>query len=227
VAACIFDMDGTLVDSEPNYFEADRIFLSGFGIEYDDTFRDSMMGRGNLAFFDVIRERWPDNEINSLPIEERLRRKDENYLEYARGRTFAFPKMVELLGMLRERGYPLAVASGSSRLIIQHSLEFAGIAEAFPIRLSAQEVPRGKPEPDVFLKAAARLGRSPRECVVFEDSQYGVLAALAAGMKVVGVPSPVSGPLPEPFSRVDLLFRRGMEEFDALAAFRFVEVCGA
>lgn len=225
--ACIFDMDGTLVDSEPNYFEADKVFLSGYGIEYDDSFRDSMIGRGNLAFFGVVQERWPDNPINDLPMEERLRLKDENYLEYARGRTFAFPKMVELLGLLRSGGYPLAVASGSSPRIIRKSLEYSGIADAFPIRLSALEVPRGKPEPDIFLEAASRLGKEPRECVVFEDSQYGVMAALAAGMAVIGVPSPVSGPLPEPFSRVDLLFRRGMEEFDARAAFRFVEGRGA
>jgi HAD superfamily hydrolase (TIGR01509 family) len=220
--ACIFDMDGTLVDSEPNYFEADRIFLAGYGIAYDECFRDSMIGRGNLAFFSVIEEEWPDNAVNRLPMEERLFLKDENYLEYARGRTFAFPKMVELVRLLRESGYPLAVASGSSPEIIRKSLEFSGLLEAFALLLSASEVPRGKPEPDIFLEGAKRMGREPSECVVLEDSRYGVLAALAAGMKVIGIPSVLSKPLPEPFSRVDLLFEGGMEEFDARRAFRFI-----
>src|SRR5512133_3012611 len=116
---CIFDMDGTLVDAEPNYFEADRLFLAGYGINYDESFRDSMIGKGNLGFFAVIEEPWPDNAVNRLPMEKRLALKDENYLEYARGRTFAFPKMATLVRLLRESGYPLAVASGSSPEIIR------------------------------------------------------------------------------------------------------------
>lgn len=221
--ACIFDMDGTLVDSEPVYEEADRLFLAAYGIDARLDSRDSMIGAGNLEFFLFQERNHPESPLNALPMEERLRLKDECYLEYARGRTYAFSPMLRFLSLLRERGYPLAVASGSSPEIIGKSLEFAGILDAFPVLVSALEVPRGKPEPDVFVEAARRLGRRPGECVVFEDSQYGVRAALAAGMRVVGIPSPLSGPLPEPFRRADLLFPGGMAAFDPLEALRFIE----
>ncbi len=216
----IFDMDGTLVDSEPNYFEADRVFLKRYGIDYRDEVRDSMIGRGNFEFFRMLEEAYPDNPLCLLPMEERVRLKDENYLEYARGRTFAFPEMVRLLGMLAEARTPLAVASGSSPDIIVHSLEFAGIRDRFAVLVSALEVRRGKPEPDVFLEAARRLGLTPDRCAVLEDSQYGVRAAISAGMRVIGVPSPVSGPVPEAFGRVDLLFPGGMASFSAEEAYR-------
>jgi HAD superfamily hydrolase (TIGR01509 family) len=217
--AAIFDMDGTLVDSEPNYFDADRVFLKGYGIDYSEDVRDTMIGRGNFEFFRMLEDSHPDNPLSLLPMEERIRLKDENYLEYARGRTFAFPEMVKLLGLLAAEAVPMAVASGSSPDIIRHSLDFAGIGERFSVRVSALEVPRGKPEPDVFLEAARRLGIEPARCAVLEDSQYGVRAALAAGMRIVGVPSPVSGPMPEAFASVDLLFREGIRGFSAEGAF--------
>ncbi len=216
----IFDMDGTLVDSEPNYFEADKTFLKRYGIDYQDEVRDSMIGRGNFEFFRMLEEAHPDSPLCLLPMEERIRLKDENYLEYARGRTFAFPEMVRLLALLTEAWTPLAVASGSSPDIIVHSLEFAGIRDRFSVLVSALEVRRGKPEPDVFLEAARRLGIPPKRCVVLEDSQYGVRAAIAADMRVIGVPSPVSGPVPEAFGRVDLLFPGGMTSFSADEAYR-------
>ncbi len=220
--ACVFDMDGTLVDSEPNYFDADRVFLRGYGIDYDEGLRDHMIGRGNLAFFQLLESLWPENSLHRLPMEERMALKDENYLEYARGKTYAFPQMKLLLQMLRDTGIPLAVASGSSPHIIKKSLEFAGIAEGFSALVSAQEVERGKPEPDVFLEAARRLGYPASACFVFEDSQYGVMAALAARMRVIGIPSPVSAQMPPIFSRCHLLFEGGMGEFDAQKALDFV-----
>jgi HAD superfamily hydrolase (TIGR01509 family) len=220
--ACIFDLDGTLIDSEPNYYEADKAFVAEYGIVFDEAFRDQMIGRGSLAFFSVIEERWPDKPLNLLPMEQRLFLKDEAYLEYARGRTFAFPQMLRLLDLLSGSGHPMAVASGSSPEVIRKTMEYAGIRDRFTHLVSAQEVPKGKPEPDVFLEAARRLGHAPEDCVVFEDSQYGVLAAQAAGMRIVGIPSLLSGPLPRPFRSVDLLFEKGMGEFDADKAFAFV-----
>jgi HAD superfamily hydrolase (TIGR01509 family) len=218
--AAIFDMDGTLVDSEPVYYQADRAFLARYGIDYPESLRDSMIGRGNLEFFRLLEEAFPDNALSRLPMEERIRLKDENYLEHARGRTFAFPAMVELLGLLEGAGVPMAVASGSSPDVISGTLESAGIGGCFPVRVSALEVPRGKPEPDIFLEAARRLGLEPRRCAVLEDSQYGVRAARAAGMRVIGVPSPVSGPMPDAFLEVELLFPEGISGFRADRAFR-------
>jgi HAD superfamily hydrolase (TIGR01509 family) len=210
-------MDGTLVDSEPNYFKADQGFLAGYGIHYGEEDRDHMIGRGSVEFFRIMSERYPDNRLNDLPLAERLRLKDENYLAYASSHTFAFPEMTRLLRELSARGLPLAVASGSSQKVIAASLSSAGLSDYFTVTVSAEEVARGKPEPDIFLEAARRLGMEPEDCAVFEDSQYGITAARRASMFTVGVPSPVAGPMPAAFNGADLLFPTGMREFTAEA----------
>jgi len=212
--ACLFDLDGTILDSEPVYFESDRAFLARFGIDYDDDFNRHMVGRGVGEMFRVIEDRWPDSPINAVPWAERVLLKDRHYLDYARGRTRAFPAVVRLLDALAVRGVPVAVASGSSPDVIDETLRHAGLRERFPVVVSASEVPRGKPEPDVFLEAARRVGVAPEDCLVFEDSRYGVLAAKAAGMACVGVPDPRHGPAAPEFARADMVFADGPETLD-------------
>ncbi|HEX7489825.1 MAG TPA: HAD-IA family hydrolase, partial [Anaeromyxobacteraceae bacterium] len=95
--------------------------------------------------------------------------------------------------------------------------------EYLPIVVSAEEVPRGKPAPDVFLEAARRLGVPPHACAVVEDSQHGVEAASRAFMRCIAVPYLVDEPLPDAFLMADLLFERGMSAFDASRALDWVE----
>ncbi len=99
---------------------------------------------------------------------------------------------------------PVAVASSAHRAVIDAALAATGLADAFPVVVSSDEVAHGKPEPDVYLEAARRLGREPSACLVVEDSKNGVRAATAAGMTVVLVPNrsvpPAPGPMPWPTS---------------------------
>lgn len=115
---------------------------------------------------------------------------------------------------------PIAVASGSTRWNIDASLEAVGLAEFFDIRVSSEEVPFGKPAPDVFLEAARRLGVPPESCVVVEDAVPGMTAALAAGMRCVAIPT-ITEPLDPDFRRAQLLFAEGMPpaNVDAILAF--------
>jgi HAD superfamily hydrolase (TIGR01509 family) len=85
--------------------------------------------------------------------------------------------------------WPLAVASSSNRPLIDLVLEVAGLARRFAVTISSEEVPRGKPAPDVYLEAARRLHADPAHCVAIEDSQNGFLSANAAGMRVVAIPN--------------------------------------
>ena len=84
---------------------------------------------------------------------------------------------------------PLAVASGSSREVVEKTLQVLGISDWFDEVVSSDEVPNGKPAPDVFLEAASRIEIAPEDCVVFEDARSGIIAARAAGMEVVAVPT--------------------------------------
>jgi beta-phosphoglucomutase family hydrolase len=215
IKACIFDLDGTLIDSEPVYYESDRAFLAKYGIDYDKPFNELMVGRGNVELFRYIEERFPANGLNVLPMKERTRRKDEEYEAHAREKTKAFPEMLSLLAELKRRGLPMAVASGSSQRIIRLCLEVASIADYFSFAVSAEEVERGKPQPDVFLETARRLGAEPTECLVFEDSRYGVMAAQAARMSVVAIPTIAKPPLDPAFEKADYLVREGMSDFRA------------
>lgn len=96
--------------------------------------------------------------------------------------------MRALVGRLHGDGVPMAVASGSSRAAIEATLAVTGLDAYLPLYVSADEVAHGKPEPDVFLEAARRLGVAPESCVVLEDAVPGIRAARAAGMRCVAVP---------------------------------------
>ncbi|MCP9489720.1 MAG: HAD family phosphatase [Solirubrobacteraceae bacterium MAG38_C4-C5] len=100
---------------------------------------------------------------------------------------------------------PLAVASSSPAALIDLVLDLAGVRERFATVLSSEDVPRGKPSPDVFVEACARLGITPPEAVAVEDSQAGLEAALAAGMRVVAVPSPHFPPADAVLARADVV----------------------
>jgi HAD superfamily hydrolase (TIGR01509 family) len=207
IAACIFDLDGTLIDSEPNYKASDSVLLGSYGVRYDEEFNRAVMGRGAVELFRLIERAFPESPLNLMPMDERVRLKDEAYLAYAKGRTKAFPCMKALAELLSGQGLPLALASGSSPDVIDFALGEAGLSGLFSVIVSAAEVPRGKPEPDIFLEASRRLGVSPAACVVFEDSHNGVLAAYAAGMACVALPE--SGSEAPAFARAARVFPGG------------------
>src|SRR6185312_5849397 len=106
------------------------------------------------------------------------------------------PHAREAVERLAER-WPLAVASSSNRPIIELVLELAGLERYFAVTVSSEEVPRGKPAPDVYLEAARGLGVDPRACAAIEDSTNGIRSAHAAGMRVIAVPRPDYPPAPD------------------------------
>ena len=101
--------------------------------------------------------------------------------------------------------YRLALASSANRSLIDTVLEQAGLAELFEATVSSEEVPRGKPAPDVFLEAARRLGVPPERCAAVEDSGNGIRAAHAAGMRVVAIPNPSFPPGDEALAKADVV----------------------
>lgn len=188
--AVIFDMDGVIVDSEPIHFEVDKRVLKKCGIIADDEMLFPYVG---VSYPDM----WKDlkgkhelpmsvDELMALQSELKLQALNEFGLE-------AIDGIKELLADLKHNDIAAAVASSSPRFFIETVLEITGIRAFFADVLSGEEVDRGKPYPDIFLKTAEMLGVSPEECIVIEDSEHGVKAALAAGMKCIGFANPNSG----------------------------------
>ncbi|MFJ4848366.1 MULTISPECIES: HAD family hydrolase [unclassified Streptomyces] len=212
--AVIFDLDGTLVDSEPNYFEAGRRLLAGHGVD-DFTWEQHarFIGIGTRETLETLRAEYG----LSASVQELLDAKNRLYLRLAREATHVFPGMRAFVDLLHSEGHPMAVASGSSREAIAAVLAGTGLGAVLTTVVSAEEVPRGKPEPDVFLEAAARLGVDPADCVVVEDAPPGAEAAHRAGMRCVAVPYLPSQADDPAFATAGLLVRGGQHSFDARA----------
>ncbi|MGW0788061.1 HAD family hydrolase [Streptomyces sp. NPDC002911] len=210
----LFDLDGTLVDSEPNYYEAGRRLLARYGVrDFSWENHTRFIGIGTRETLTVLREEYGIE----APVDELLAGKNALYLELAGTSTTVFPEMRTLVERLHEHGVPMAVASGSSRAAIAATLAVTGLDACLPLHVSAEEVVRGKPEPDVFLEAARRLGVAPGSCVVLEDAVPGVRAAHAAGMRCVAVPDASATVDSKAFGEADLLFPGGQAEFTAAA----------
>lgn len=184
IDAVIFDMDGVLADSEPLHQDVIRIMLAEYGVDWDITRGDPTVGLRSLDGFEVICARHP------LPHD--ARRLDALYtarvLPVLRERLSPLPGVPEVPRALAARGMRLAVGSSSNPEVIETTLATLGVRALFEAVISGAEVAHGKPAPDVFLKAAKRLGLAPAACVVIEDSERGVRAARAAGMRCVAIP---------------------------------------
>lgn len=211
----IFDLDGTLVDSEPNYYEAGRQTLAEHGVP-DFTWTDHERYVGISTQETVTR--W--KSLYGLPssVPELLADKNRRYLDLARTATRAYPEMRKFVELLAGEGVPMAVASGSSPEAIDAILAGTGLDAYLRTTVSADEVAHGKPAPDVFLEAARRLGADPADCVVLEDAAPGAAAAHAAGMRCIAIPYVAAQADAPEFARAGLLLRGGQEEFTARAA---------
>lgn len=182
--AFIFDFDGTVVDSEPNYAIANKAFLNSLGIELAKAEADRFVGIGTVDFLTWLIARF------SLPhtLEELTLQAEQTYMEIARKETRAFPEVVAFAKAVRARGCKTAIASGTNLAVLHELTRQLALEQTFDAIFSAQQVEKGKPAPDLFLYTAKSLRVSPEQCVVLEDSEPGVLAAKAAGMACLAMP---------------------------------------
>lgn len=190
IKAFIFDMDGVIIDSEPLHFEVDLITARHFGADMNKEDLERFVGMTNPEMWAIIRKEHGIShaveEIIAFQLQRKIRRVDETDIEPIAG-------IRELLKELRGRGIAIGLASSSPRTFIEAVLAKFGIREYFDCVISGEEVPSGKPEPDIYLEAASQLGVPPEDCVVLEDSRNGVLAAKRAGMRCIGFANPNSG----------------------------------
>lgn len=184
IEALLFDMDGLLVDSEPLWWEVERAFvLDRCGGAWTDEHARACVGRGvpsTLAMMSEVFGFAVDVTADALVIIERF---------IGRAGDLALkPGSLEILAAARAKGLPLALASSSSHRLIAAVLARFSLAPMFGAIVSGETVPHPKPAPDIFLRAASKLGVAPSACVVLEDSLAGATAGRAAGMTVVAIP---------------------------------------
>ena len=164
IAAIVLDMDGLLVDSETVAGEALRLFLLGHGHEMLPSTLEGALGRRLPEAMATVAAAYD----LSGPLDELIVAFDAMRLEALRGNVLAMPGAVALLDWAAGKGVPRALATSSFRGHAEVSLAEAALTGRFDVEVTGEEVERGKPAPDLFLLAAARLGISPESCVVFE-----------------------------------------------------------
>ena len=184
IQAVIFDMDGTLIDSEPFWARAEQEVFSSVGVQLSDELCRMTAGMSTRAVTEFWFERhpWKGRTLDSVEAEV-VSRVEAMIREQGR----ALPGTTAILSLLRDIELKVGLASNSTRSLIAASLEKLSIGHYFHAVHSCEDVRKPKPEPDIYLKAAQSLNVAPSTCLVFEDSATGVAAAINAGMRVIAV----------------------------------------
>ena len=183
--AYLFDCDGTIADSMPLHFVAWKRALAEYGCT---SFTEEMFYQtGGMPVHDIVALLNQRDRL-SIPLSGFAQRKESLYYELIH-QLQPVPEVLEQIHA-NHKSIPFAVVSGSTRESVQRSLATLGILDLFDTLVCAGDYERGKPDPEPFLVAAARLGVAPRDCLVFEDAEIGIRAATAAGMASVRIAQP-------------------------------------
>jgi HAD superfamily hydrolase (TIGR01549 family) len=205
--AIIFDMDGVLVDSEPFHVQIEKQQFLLNQITVTDEEHHQYMGVATDVMWKQLAERHSMN----VSVEELT---EQNRVESIRFFSAVqeipvMPGLQEALENLSSKNYPMAVASSSFPEIIELILHRTGLKKFFKVVVSSQEAGKSKPEPDVFLLAAQKLGVLPADCLVIEDSKNGIKAAHAAGMRCIAYQG--QGANPESQKKADAVIKNYSE----------------
>jgi HAD superfamily hydrolase (TIGR01509 family) len=200
VAAVIFDLDGVLVDSEQVWGTVREELTREFGGRWHPGALRAMMGMSSLEWSRYMHD---ELEVPLPPADisrEVVTRVGEHYAQHLP----LIDGAVEAVQRLADR-WPLGLASSANREIIDEVLELTGLQAAFAATVSSEEVPQGKPAPDVYLEAARRLGVEATAAAAVEDSTNGLLSARAAGLTVIAIPNREFPPAPEGLAAADVV----------------------
>lgn len=178
----IFDCDGTLADTMPAHYKAWTAMLSRYGISFPEP---RFYAMGGMPTAQIIRILAAEHGVEITDLDAMVHEKEQGFLKHLDAVTLIEP-VVTIAAQHRGK-LPIAVASGGYRETITRTLDRLAIRDWFDALVTAEDTLRHKPEPDVFLEAARRLGVSPTGCVVFEDTDIGLEAARRAGMLGVDV----------------------------------------
>jgi HAD superfamily hydrolase (TIGR01509 family) len=185
VKAIIFDMDGLLVDSEPYWKIAEKICFGKLGLQLDDELLRQVMG---FRLSEVV-EHWYNyqawGEKNFEAVEADVLSTVKQLIQE---NANALPGVIQTLELCKTNGFKIALASSSAMSLIDVVVDKLNIRHYFDLLVSAEFEPYGKPHPSVFLTTAKQLNVLPTECLVFEDSVNGMIAAKAARMQCIVVP---------------------------------------
>mmetsp|Transcript_119259 Transcript_119259/g.337350 ORF Transcript_119259/g.337350 Transcript_119259/m.337350 type:complete len:246 (-) Transcript_119259:73-810(-) len=203
VEGAIFDVDGTLLDTMPLFYHAwpKTGALPQFGLTCTE---DDFYGTAGLPLPDIVQtlhvaqrgEPATEEFVKDFLAEKlRLSREDEAVM----GHPAAIPGVIELAKGYKERGIPIAIATSGNKDIVLSHLHHAGIHDLFDEAhmVFATDVPRGKPDPAIYLEAARRLGVDPARCRAYEDAEMGLKSAYAAGMETIDVTYMEGYPCPD------------------------------
>ena len=182
--AVIFDLDGVLADSEPWWNQIDAKLLAEHGVGYRGEYHRNVLG----VSYRLAVEFYKNAFHISASVEELMRRRGDIATDFFANRVSLFPSAKTTLEQLREMKLQLAVATSSVSASARPLLDRTGIGSLFSVVVTGDEVQQGKPHPDIYLRAAKKLGIAPEACLVVEDALAGVAAAKAANMRVAAIP---------------------------------------
>ncbi len=190
IKACIFDLDGVIVDTAKYHYMAWRELANGLGFDFSPEQNEQLKGVSRMASLEILLKIGGLNSINPVEKERLANEKNIRYVNLIREMTPAeiLPGAKELLVQLRAEGILIALGSASKNAMM--ILERLKLIPLFDAIIDGTKVTKAKPDPEVFLKGAEALGVLPSLCCVFEDAQAGVQAAKTGGMKCIGVGNP-------------------------------------
>jgi HAD superfamily hydrolase (TIGR01509 family) len=200
IAAVVFDLDGVLIDSEPVWEQVRRGLVAEHGGHWAPDAQRKLMGMSTLEWARYLSK---DLGVGLPPDQVAAEVVDRMAARY-RERIPLLPGAVEAVRRLASR-WPLGLASSAPAVLIETVLQAAGLRSCFQVTMSTEQVPHGKPAPDIYLAVAARLGVAPADCAAVEDSSNGLRSAAAAGMRVIAVPRPQYPPDPDALAAASLV----------------------